>query len=77
MATVGEYAAIAAVISVGIIVAVKADDMKSYFLPDPVKARYEKIDRECAKPRPDGSRRQHVYMDDHDTNFGYAPCPQN
>ncbi len=73
MATAREYGAIAVIISVAIIGVVKSGDIKEYFLPDPVKAHYEMLDRECAKPRPDGGRREIVYTGQKE-NYGYFIC---
>lgn len=54
---------------------------------DPVAERYAFIDSECAKPAPDGGRRQIVNIGDQRwskpdnsntvSRMGYAFCPQN
>ncbi len=77
MATATEYGGIAAVISVAIITTIAA---ANYFHPvDPVKARYDRIDAECAKPRPDGGRREVVWIAE-EMNLtgkgGYVVCPR-
>ena len=70
MATATEYGAIAAVISIGIITIVAAT---SYLRPvDPVKARYDRIDTECAKPAPDGRRREIAWVE---KDGSYVVCP--
>lgn len=70
MATAAEYGAIAAVISVAIITTVAATN---YLRPvDPVKARYDRIDVGCAKPTPDGRRREVVWIQE---DGGYVVCP--
>lgn len=61
-----------------------AQIMKPY---DPAAERSDFIDRECAKPAPDGGRRQIVnvsgqrwFTPDSSTTaskMGYAHCPQN
>lgn len=70
MATAIEYGAIAAVISVAIITTVAATN---YFRPvDPVKARYDRINAECAKPTPDGRRREVAWIE---KDGSYVVCP--
>lgn len=71
MASATEYGAIAGVVSLVIIGGFALNQARDYFFPDVVKARYEKIDRECARPRPDGGQRQIVVVD---ANGGYVPC---
>ncbi len=81
MATATELGLIAAGISVAIIgsIQVGAYVLKPY---DPVKARYELIDTECAKRRPDGGRREVVWMSGFSklgkegSKDGYVPCPE-
>jgi hypothetical protein len=66
-------------VMVAAIFATVAGGMKAagyYQLKDPVAARYARIDTECAKPTPDGSRREIVYLDENNRNGGYVPCPR-
>lgn len=70
MATATEYGIIAGVISIAIVTTVTATH---YLRPvDPIKARYDRIDTECAKPTPDGRRREIAWVD---KDGSYVVCP--
>ena len=70
MATASEYGAIAVIISVTIIGTVAATH---YFGPvDQIKVNLDRLNAECAKPRPDGGPREIVRRDD----GSYAICPR-
>jgi hypothetical protein len=72
MATALQYGAIAAVISFGVVTVVTAVD--SLRPKDPIKEHYERIDRECAKPTPDGRRRDIAWTDN---DGSYVVCPRH
>mgnify|MGYP003395762675 CR=1 FL=1 len=70
MSTTTEWGTIATVIGIAIVTAVVAT---KYLRPvDPVKARYDRIDAECAKPTPDGRRREIAWFN---KDGSYVVCP--